>query len=39
MSKISEKLGVEVPIYEWLEKLGWKPRTNEELKQYARPFS
>jgi len=39
MSKISEKQGVEVPIFDWLGELGWKPRTNEQLKAYARPFS
>ena len=25
MSKISEKQGVEVPIFDWLGELGWKP--------------
>jgi hypothetical protein len=39
MSRISEKNGVEVPIYEWLGKLGWNCRTNEALKPHARQFS
>jgi len=39
MSKISEKNGVELPIYEWLGKLGWNGRTNEELKPHGRQFS
>ena len=39
MSKISEKQGVEVPVFDWLGELGWKPRTNEQLKAHARPFS
>lgn len=39
MSKISEKQGVEVPIYDWLGEMGWQQRTNEQLKAYARPFS
>jgi type I restriction enzyme, R subunit len=39
MSKISEKQGVEVPIYSWLGKMGWTPKANDELKAYSRPFS
>jgi type I site-specific restriction-modification system R (restriction) subunit len=39
MSKLSEKNGVEVPIYEWLDKMGWQCRTNDELKGYGRQFS
>ena len=39
MSKISEKNGVEIPIYEWLGKMGWNCRPNEELKAFGRQFS
>ena len=39
MSKFSEKNGVEVPIYEWLGKMGWHCRTNDDLKVHARQFS
>ncbi|MEI6178827.1 MAG: type I restriction endonuclease [Verrucomicrobiota bacterium] len=39
MSKISEKNGVEVPFFEWLGKMGWNCRTNEELKSHGRQFS
>jgi type I restriction enzyme R subunit len=39
MSKLSEKNGVEVPIYEWLGKMGWQCRTSDELKGYGRQFS
>jgi len=39
MSKLSEGKGVEIPVYEWLGKMGWKPRTSDDLKVYNRPFS
>jgi type I restriction enzyme, R subunit len=39
MSKLSEGKGVEIPVYEWLSKMGWTPRTNTDLKVYNRPLS
>ena len=39
MSKLSESRGVEVPVYEWLAKIGWTSRTSAELKVYNRPLS
>ena len=33
MSKLSEKNGVEVPIYEWLGKMGWQCRTNDDFEK------
>jgi type I restriction enzyme R subunit len=39
MGKLSEGKGVEIPVYEWLSKMGWTPRTNAELKVYNRPLS
>ena len=27
MSKLSEGKGVEIPVYDWLGKIGWTPRT------------
>src|SRR6266436_45703 len=39
MSKLSEGKGVEIPIYGWLGKMGWTPRTSADLKVYNRPLS
>lgn len=39
MSGISELKGVEKPVTEWLSKMGWLYKSNEDLKQYNRPFS
>jgi type I restriction enzyme R subunit len=39
MSKLSEGKGVEIPVYEWLDKMGWTPRTSADLKVYNRPLS
>jgi type I restriction enzyme R subunit len=39
MSKLSEGMGVEIPVYGWLGKMGWTPRTSADLKVYNRPLS
>jgi type I restriction enzyme R subunit len=39
MSKLSESKGVEIPVYGWLGKMGWTPRTSAELRVYNRPLS
>jgi len=39
MGKLSELKGVERPVTEWLSKMGWTFRSNEDLKIYNRPFS
>jgi type I restriction enzyme R subunit len=39
MGKLSEGKGVEIPVYEWLGKMGWQPRTGTDLKIYKRPIS
>lgn len=39
MPKLSELNSVEKPVTEWLNKMGWTLQTNNELKQYNRPFS
>lgn len=39
MGKLSELKGVEKPVTEWLSKMGWTFKSNEELKVYNRPFS
>jgi type I restriction enzyme R subunit len=39
MGKLSELKGVEKPVTEWLSKIGWTFKSNEELKVYNRPFS
>lgn len=39
MGKLSELKGVEKPVTEWLSKMGWVFKSNEELKVYNRPFS
>lgn len=31
--------GTEIPVTEWLSKMGWDFRSNSELKNYNRPFS
>jgi type I restriction enzyme, R subunit len=39
MSKLSEGRGVEIPVQEWLGKMGWTPRTSADLRIYNRPLS
>ena len=39
MGKLSELKGVEKPVTEWLSKMGWTFKSNDELKVYNRPFS
>jgi type I restriction enzyme R subunit len=39
MGKLSELKGVEKPVTEWLNKMGWSFRTNDDLKIYNRAFS
>ncbi len=39
MSKLSEAKGVEIPVHDWLSKMGWSPRTSADLKVYNRPLS
>jgi type I restriction enzyme R subunit len=39
VSKLTEGKGVEIPIYEWLGKMGWTPRSSADLKVYNRPLS
>ena len=39
MGKLSELQGVEIPVTEWLSKMGWVFKSNDELKAYNRPFS
>jgi type I restriction enzyme R subunit len=39
MSKLREGKGVEIPVYGWLGKMGWTPRTSADLKVYNRPLS
>lgn len=39
MGRLSELKGVEKPVTEWLSKMGWTFRSNEDLKIYKRPFS
>lgn len=39
MGKLSEINAVEKPVTDWISKMGWKLTSNEELKQYQRPFS
>ncbi|NML37352.1 type I restriction endonuclease subunit R [Chitinophaga sp. G-6-1-13] len=39
MGRLSELKGVERPVTEWLSKMGWTFRSNEDLKAYKRPFS
>ncbi len=39
MGKLSELKGVERPVTEWLSKMGWTFKSNDELKCYNRPFS
>ena len=39
MSKLSEGKGVEIPVYEWLGKIGWTLRASADLKVDNRPFS
>lgn len=39
MPQISELNGVEKPVCEWLSKMGWKYKCNEDLQKYNRPFS
>ena len=39
MGMLSELRGVEKPVTEWLSKMGWTFRSNEELKEFRRPLS
>lgn len=39
MGKLSELKGVEKPVTEWLSKMGWTFKSNDDLKEYSRPFS
>ena len=39
MGKISELKGVEKPVTEWLTKMGWTFKSNEDLKVHNRTFS
>src|SRR4051812_44652394 len=39
MGKLSELKGVEKPVTEWLNKMGWTFKSNFDLKVYNRPFS
>jgi len=39
MGKLSELKGVEKPVTEWLNKMGWTFQANDDLKVYNRPFS
>ena len=39
MSQLSEGKGVEIPVYDWLSKMGWTPRTSADLKVHNRPLS
>lgn len=39
MGNLSELKGVEKPVTEWLSKMGWNFRSNDDLKSYNRPFS
>lgn len=39
MGKLSELKGVEKPVTEWLSKMGWTFKNNDDLKVYSRPFS
>jgi hypothetical protein len=34
MGKLSELKGVEKPVTEWLSKMGWSFKSNEDLKVY-----
>ena len=37
MSKLSEGKGVEIPVYEWLGKMGWTPRTSADNEPIHAP--
>ena len=39
MGRLSELKGVEKPVTEWLNKMGWIFQSNEDLKVFNRPFS
>ena len=39
MGKLSELKGVERPVTEWLSKMGWSYKDNDDLKVFSRPFS
>lgn len=39
MGKLSELKGVEKPVTEWLTKMGWTFKSNEDLKVHNRTFS
>ena len=38
MGHLSELKGVEKPVTEWLSKMGWTFKSNEDLKIYERAF-
>lgn len=39
MTGLSELKSVEIPVTEWLGKMGWTYQTKDDLKEYNRPFS
>ncbi len=39
MGNLSELKGVEKPVTEWLSKMGWVFKSNNDLKQYNRPLA
>jgi type I restriction enzyme R subunit len=39
MGNLSELKGVEKPVTEWLTKMGWSFKSNEDLKVHNRTFS
>lgn len=39
MGNLSELKGVEKPVTEWLSKMGWDFKSNNDLKIYERAFS
>ena len=39
MGRLSELKGVEKPVTEWLSKMGWTFNSNDDLKEFNRPFA
>lgn len=39
MPKLSELKSVEIPVTQWLSKMGWEHKSNQELAGYSRPLS
>jgi len=39
VNTLSELNGVEKPVTEWLSKMGWTFKSNDDLKEFNRPFS